>query len=115
MKKFLLALLLLAGVYANSQQVYNNEWINYNQTYYKFKLRFDGLYRIPQPMSVQRDTGVRSSFSHSLKILRRSQPRPRPCSKGSQSNFHLRQTFVFANVSINRSLYETFRCLLLIS
>ena len=29
-------------------QVYNNEWIDYNKTYYKFKLGATGLYRISQ-------------------------------------------------------------------
>lgn len=47
MKKFLLPLLLLAGFVAQSQ-VYNNEWINYSRTYYKFKVGANGLYRISQ-------------------------------------------------------------------
>src|SRR5258708_40024571 len=48
MKKFLLALLLLSGLFAGAQ-VYNNEWINYSRTYYKFKVGTTGLYRINQP------------------------------------------------------------------
>ena len=48
MKNFLLPLLLFTGLFAHSQ-VYNNEWINYNQTYYKFKVGVTGLYRINQP------------------------------------------------------------------
>src|SRR6185369_10047753 len=48
MKRFLLLLLILADLHANSQ-VYNNEWINYSQTYYKFKVGATGLYRISQP------------------------------------------------------------------
>jgi hypothetical protein len=36
MKKILLPLLLFTSVFAYSQ-VFNNEWINYNSTYYKFK------------------------------------------------------------------------------
>ena len=46
MRKFLiLCLILVAGrVFA---QPYNNEWIDYSKTYYKFKLTADGLYRIP--------------------------------------------------------------------
>ncbi|MBK6938239.1 MAG: hypothetical protein IPH18_16265 [Chitinophagaceae bacterium] len=49
MKKFLLGLFLTASVVAASQD-YNNEWINYNQTYYKFKIGATGLYRISQPV-----------------------------------------------------------------
>lgn len=45
MKKLLLPLILFTCLLAQSQ-VFNNEWINYNQTYYKFKVATTGLYRI---------------------------------------------------------------------
>jgi hypothetical protein len=48
MKKFLLLLLFFSSLLAQSQ-TYNNEWINYSQTYYKFKVGATGLYRISQP------------------------------------------------------------------
>ena len=47
MKKFLLPLLIFFSLAANSQ-AYNNEWINYSRTYYKFKVGATGLYRISQ-------------------------------------------------------------------
>jgi hypothetical protein len=47
MKKFLLSLFLFTALLAQSQ-IYNNEWINYNSTYYKFKIGATGLYRISQ-------------------------------------------------------------------
>lgn len=47
MKKILFVLLLCCGFIAQAQ-VYNNEWIDYSKTYYKFKLGKDGLYRISQ-------------------------------------------------------------------
>ena len=49
MKKIFTILLLFisAGLYA---QTYNNEWIDFSKTYYKFKVGADGLYRIPQPV-----------------------------------------------------------------
>ncbi len=49
MKKILFAILLTCSFVAEAQ-VYNNEWIDYNKTYYKFKLGKDGLYRIPQTL-----------------------------------------------------------------
>ncbi|MBL7732101.1 MAG: hypothetical protein JNM88_13045, partial [Chitinophagaceae bacterium] len=49
MKKNLLLLLLLVSAVTASAQPYNNEWINYNQTYYKFKVGATGVYRITQP------------------------------------------------------------------
>lgn len=36
----------LASNLAKAQFVYNNEWINYNKTYYKFKIASTGMYRI---------------------------------------------------------------------
>ena len=47
MKRILLIVMLLAGLMAQAQP-YNNEWIDYSKTYYKFKLSVTGLYRIPQ-------------------------------------------------------------------
>ena len=42
--RILLVLLLIASLGVNAQ--YNNEWIDYNKTYYKFKVGATGLYRI---------------------------------------------------------------------
>jgi Peptidase family C25 len=44
-KIFTLYLILIAG--GAIAQPYNNEWIDYSKTYYKFKITADGLYRIP--------------------------------------------------------------------
>src|SRR5688572_3512473 len=45
MRKILFGLLMLIGIVANAQ-VYNNEWIDYTKTYYKFRVGKDGVYRI---------------------------------------------------------------------
>ncbi|HLA52894.1 MAG TPA: hypothetical protein VK618_06305, partial [Flavitalea sp.] len=47
MRRFIILLLLIATLPVFAQQ-YNNEWINFNQTYYKFKVGANGLYRIPR-------------------------------------------------------------------
>ena len=47
MKKILLTFLLFVSVFAHSQ-TYNNEWIDYSKTYYKFYVWNTGLYRINQ-------------------------------------------------------------------
>lgn len=47
MKRIFTLLLLCLPVAIMAQQ-YNNEWINFNQTYYKFKVGATGVYRIPQ-------------------------------------------------------------------
>lgn len=48
MKRLFTALLLVAASWQGFSQTFNNEWINYSQTYYKFKLGKTGLYRISQ-------------------------------------------------------------------
>ncbi|MEP7257458.1 MAG: C25 family cysteine peptidase, partial [Flavitalea sp.] len=47
MKRIFTLILLLTGIAAGAQQ-YNNEWIKYPQTYYKFKVAAKGLYHIPK-------------------------------------------------------------------
>lgn len=47
MKKILFCLLVTCGLMAKAQ-VYNNEWIDYSKTYYKFKVGKDGIHRIRQ-------------------------------------------------------------------
>ncbi|HMN32876.1 MAG TPA: C25 family cysteine peptidase [Chitinophagaceae bacterium] len=61
--KILYFLLFLFGVQKIVAQTYGNEWINYNQSYYKFQIYQDSIYRIPisslfalgMPNSVQGD------------------------------------------------------------
>lgn len=49
MKKILPSLLLLIRCSCSFGQTYNNEWIDYSKTYYKFQIGSNGLYRISQP------------------------------------------------------------------
>ena len=46
MRKLLLTLFILTAVASNAQ--INNSWIDYNKSYYKFKVGKSGLYRISQ-------------------------------------------------------------------
>jgi hypothetical protein len=48
MKRILLLVLLICSGFFIKAQVYNNEWIDYSKTYYKFKVGVTGLYRISQ-------------------------------------------------------------------
>ncbi len=47
MKKLFTLVLLMYGTYSYAQ-LYNNEWIDFSKTYYKFKTDRTGLFRIPQ-------------------------------------------------------------------
>lgn len=50
MKKFLCIVATIVVCNAVFTQPLNNEWIDYNKTYYKFKVGSNGLYRITQPV-----------------------------------------------------------------
>jgi Peptidase family C25 len=67
MKKiFTLCLILMAGcVFA---QPYNNEWIDFSKTYYKFKVTADGLYRIPA--SVLASAGLSAADAKDFQLFR---------------------------------------------
>ena len=73
MKKILLPLLLLAGLYVQSQ-AYNNEWINYSRTYYKFKVSVTGLYHINQPILAS--IGLGSIPAEQFQLWRNGQQLP---------------------------------------
>lgn len=49
MRKYFPVFIFLLSSIVVSAQTYNNEWINFSQTYYKFKVGANGLYRINQP------------------------------------------------------------------
>jgi hypothetical protein len=67
MKKLLFSLLITSSFLAQGQ-VYNNEWINYSKTYYKFKVGRTGVYRIPQ--SVLAASGLGSIPAEQLQLWR---------------------------------------------
>ena len=73
MKKLLLGLLLITGFIAKAQ-VYNNEWIDYSKTYYKFKVGKTGLCRVSQ--SVLSSTGLGSTPAEYFQLWRNGKQIP---------------------------------------
>ncbi len=70
MKK-LLTFLLVVYAMCSYAQVYNNEWIDYSKTYYKFKTNRTGLFRIPQ--SSLAGIGLGSTPAQQFKLWRNGQ------------------------------------------
>ena len=68
MKRYLLGFLLVILTLAGYTQSYNNEWINYSRTYYKFKVGSNGLYRITQPTLVS--AGLGATFAQHFQLWR---------------------------------------------
>jgi hypothetical protein len=73
MKKLLLGLMLITGFIAKAQ-VYNNEWIDYSKTYYKFKVGKTGLYRISQ--TVLSSSGLASTPAEHFQLWRNGKQIP---------------------------------------
>ena len=73
MKRFLLLLLLISGLAAQSQ-TYNNEWIDYSKTYYKFKVGSTGLHRISQ--TVLAAAGLGSTPAQHFQLWRKGEQVP---------------------------------------
>jgi hypothetical protein len=73
MKRILLSLLLFTGLFTEAQ-VYNNEWIDYSKTYYKFKVGSTGLYRISQ--SALNSIGVGSTPAENFQLWRNGKEIP---------------------------------------
>ncbi len=67
MRKILtLCLIWVAG--CAMAQPYNNEWIDFSKTYYKFKITADGLYRIPA--SVLAGAGLSAADAKDFQLFR---------------------------------------------
>jgi hypothetical protein len=73
MKRILLLLLVCTGFLAKAQ-VYNNEWIDYSKTYYKFKVGSNGLYRISQ--ASLNSIGLGSTPAENFQLWRNGQEIP---------------------------------------
>ncbi|MBS1598481.1 MAG: hypothetical protein JST75_09650 [Bacteroidetes bacterium] len=68
MKKNFTILLLLLMSFGLHAQTYNNEWIDFSKTYFKFKVGADGLYRIPQ--SVLANAGLNNTPAENFQLFR---------------------------------------------
>lgn len=73
MKRIILFFLLISGLHAGAQS-FNNEWIDYSKTYYKFKIGASGLYRINQP--VLAGSGLGSVPAEQFQLWRNGQQIP---------------------------------------
>ena len=72
MKKVFTILCLILGLVTKAQ--YNNEWIDYNKTYFKFKVGSTGLYRIPQ--AVLQTAGIGTDPAENFQLWRNGEQVP---------------------------------------
>lgn len=67
-------IVLLLVTFGLSAQNFNNEWINFSNTYYKFKVGATGLYRIPQ--SVLSAAGLGNTPAQNFQLFRNGKEVP---------------------------------------
>ena len=67
MKNILIIVLVLCSI-GKAKAQFNNEWIDYTKTYYKFKVATDGLYRINQ--SALQSAGLASTVAQNFQLWR---------------------------------------------
>src|ERR1700760_3517295 len=73
MKKLFTFIFLLLSIGAFAQ-AYNNEWIDFSKTYYKFKIAATGLVRIPQ--STLATAGMGGVLAQNFQLWRNGQQVP---------------------------------------
>src|ERR1700744_760362 len=66
--KILLTVAVLAYCAKATAQTYNNEWIDFSKTYYKFKIGSDGVYRISE--SVLTTAGLQNADVSTFQLWR---------------------------------------------
>lgn len=76
MRKLLLLLLLWNIASEVSAQVYGNEWIDYSQQYYVFKVYEDGLYRITEQDLLSANVPISTIDPRSFQIFSRGKEVP---------------------------------------
>ena len=65
--KILLTAVTLVALWGHAEaQAYNNEWIDFSKTYYKFKVGSDGLYRISESVLTAAGLGAADAASFQL-------------------------------------------------
>lgn len=74
--EFLLLAFLLFSLqcFAQNTSTYYNEWIDYEQTYYKFRIAEDGVYRIPY--SALEEAGLANKNSEGFHLMSRGEETP---------------------------------------
>lgn len=95
MKKFIAILLLSLFSVSAKAQSYGNEWINYSQSYYKFKIYETGIYKIDYITLVNAGIPVTSFTSSNIQLFGKQQQIPIHIVDGGDNNFDPGDYFLF--------------------
>lgn len=71
LKKIQLLLLLVSSLNFAWSQTFQNDWIKYNQTYVKFKVAEDGIYRISRDVLVAKNNGFVTVNPKNIQVFSR--------------------------------------------
>jgi hypothetical protein len=105
----LLAFLLLTNI--ASAQMYGNEWINYNQRYYAFKVWNTGIHRIDYTTLVTSGIPVNSFSAANIQVLGREKEIPLFIQDGGDNQLNAGDYILFYGQRndgwLDSSLYES--------
>lgn len=95
MKKFILSALLILTTFFSFAQTYGNEWIHYDQFYYKFEIVKDGIYKIDYNALVSAGVPVSSFSTKNMQIFGRQKQVPIYVIDGGDQTFDDGDYFLF--------------------
>lgn len=110
MKKFLLFVFITSSIFTSLAQTFGNEWIKYDQTYYRFKIHKEGVYRIDYQTLVNSNVNVNSFSTANMQLFGRQKEQPILVVDGGDNSFDQGDYFLFyANKNdgwLDSTLYE---------
>ena len=95
MKRLLLGFIFIFISHISSAQTYGNEWINYNQRYYTFKIAQDGVYRIDYNMLLNAGLPMSDFTGANMQVFGREQEVPIHIVDGGDNVFGPGDYFLF--------------------
>lgn len=95
MKRIILSTILLFITCYSFAQTYGNEWINYSQSYYKFQIVNDGIYKIDYNTLVSAGVPVSSFTTKNMQIFGRQKEVPIYVIDGGDQSFDPGDYFLF--------------------
>lgn len=95
MIKTLLILIFALVSFVSFSQTYGNEWINYNQKYYKFKVYRDGIYKIDYALLENAGIDMNAFTPANMQLFGKEKEQPIYIVDGGDNSFDAGDYFLF--------------------
>lgn len=95
MKRFILSAALLLITFCSFSQTYGNEWINYTQSYYRFEIYADGIYKIDYDLLYNQGIPLSSFNPKNMQVFGKQKEIPIYVVDGGDQSFDPGDYFLF--------------------